>query len=516
MTNHYDLIIIGAGHNGLTAAAYLAKAGKKVLLLEKRPVLGGAWVGDDDTPNFAPFAGGMLRPDITRHLGLQRYAPLPDPAKTAFISLLPNAETLTLDPNPAKAAETIRRFSAHDAARWPDFLTFMDKAAAFLDAAYRTVIPPLPHPRLSEGLPLAQLALKLRGTGRKEMLNIIRALPMTALELTEEWFESDVVRAAVASLGIHGVTLGVMSAGTAFNLIHNWLNRGGLAQPNVGRGPQSVNALAQAARALGVEIRTQAEVARIRVERQVVQGVTLASGEEINAPVVVSALDPRRTFLGLVGAMELPPTFVWQAQNIKMRGAVAKIRLTLSTPAASLIRLSDSPSAPESATYVVAPAIRYLEQAYDAAKYGQISAKPYLEITTPSENVLDVHFQFAPYALKDSAWDAAARARLETLTRDTLAAFIPNLHAALVSIQSLTPLDLEQTYSLTEGDLNHGQIMLDQFFFMRPIPGYADHTTPIDGLYLAGSGVHAGGGISGASGRNAAQFILKKSKIRVK
>lgn len=510
--NTYDIIIVGAGHNGLTAAAYLAKAGKKVLVLEKRPVLGGAWVGDGHAPDFAPFAGGMLRPDINRHLRLERYAPPPAPAKAAFISLLPGNETLILDPNPAKAAESIRRFSAQDAARWPDFVTFMGKAAAFLDAAYRTVIPPLPKFDLTEGIPLALLGLKLRSMGRKEMLNIIRTLPMTALELTEEWFESDVVRAAVASLGIHSVTLGVMSAGTAFNLIHNWLNRGGLAQPNVGRGPQMVNALVQAARAQGAEIRTSAEVTRIRVARETVQGVTLASGEAINAPVVVSALDPKRTFLGLVGAMELPPTFVWQVQNIKMRGSVAKIRLTFAAPVSSLMRLSDSSSAPASATFVVAPAIRYLEQAYDAAKYGQISSNPYLEITTPAENVLDVHFQFAPYALKQSTWDAQ-RETLHKRALDTLSEIIPNIQSSLAAIQSLTPLDLEQTYSLTEGDLNHGQIMLDQFFFMRPIPGYADHTTPVDGLYLAGSGVHAGGGIGGVSGRNAAQVILKKAKF---
>lgn len=502
--NPYDILIIGGGHNGLVAAATLAKAGKKILVLEKRPILGGAWVGDGDTPAFAPFPGGVLRPDITRHLGLERLTPQPAAAPAAFVSLLPGGESLILDPNPAKAAESIRKFSAKDAARWPDFVTFMNKSAAFLDAAYRTIIPPLPKFDLAEGLPLAQLGLKLRGMGRKEMLNIIRALPMTAQELTEEWFESDIVRAAVASLGIHGVTLGVMSAGTAFNLIHNWLNRGGMAHPSLGRAPQTVNALVSVIRAHGGEIRTQAEVTRIRVQREVVQGVTLSSGEEISAPVVLSALDPKRTFLGLVGAPDLPPTFVWQVQNIKMRGSVAKIRFTLSAPIPERHRL------PASATWVIAPSLRYLEKAYDAAKYGEVSSQPYLEITSPAENVLDVHFQFAPYALKQSNWNDQ-RATLHHIARTTLADYLPNL--SITGVESLTPLDLEQTYGLTEGDLNHGQIMLDQFFFMRPIPGYADHTSPVEGLYLCGSGVHAGGGISGASGRNAARVVLKKAKF---
>lgn len=506
--NAYDIIIIGAGHNGLVTAAYLAKAGKRVLVLEKRPVVGGAWVGDGDTPDFAPFPGGILRPDILRYLGLERPGLQPTPAKTAFVSLLPGLDSLTLDPDPARAAESIRKFSPKDAARWPGFLTFMGKAAAFLDASYRTRIPPLPNFALAEGIPLAKLGLTLRGMGRKDMLNIIRALPMTAQELTEEWFESDVMRAAVASLGIHGVTLGVMSAGTGFNLIHNWLNRGGMAHPNLGRGGETVNALAQAAKTLGAEIRTNAEVTRIRVERETARGVTLASGEEIGAAVVISALDPRRTFLGLVGAPELSPTFVWQAQNIKMRGAVAKIRITLATPVSSLIRLPDL----KSATFAIAPGLRHLEQAYDAAKYGEISEKPYLEITAPSENTLDVHFQFAPYTLKHSTWDQE-RETLHKNALESLAAVFPNLQSQIAGLKSLTPLDLESVYSLTEGDLNHGQIMLDQFFFMRPIAGYADHTTPIDGLYLCGSGVHAGGGVSGASGRNAAKTVLEKSKF---
>jgi phytoene dehydrogenase-like protein len=425
----------------------------------------------------------------------------PASAKSAFVSLLPDSDNLILDADPAKAAESIKHFSEKDVARWPDFLAFMDKATSFLDTAYRTPMPRLPNPDfLSEGIPFAQLGLKLRSMGRRDMLNIIRALPMTAVEFVEEWFESEQLKAAVASLGVHGVTLGVMSAGTAFNLIHNWLNRGGLAHKHIGRAGQVTNALVEAAKAYGAEIRLNAEVANIKVEGGRATGVLLVNGDEIAAQTILSAADPKRTFLSLVGPMELPPTFVWKVQSIKMRGSVAKVHLGVDSLPDGMTPFT---------TYVVAPSLRYLEKAYDAAKYGEISEKPYLEVTT-TENVISVHFQFAPHELKDGDWQVE-RKQVENLAIDALTEHFPNLKSSIVNRKSLTPLDLEETYSLTEGDLNHGQIMLDQFLFMRPIPGWSNHKTPIDGLYLCGSGVHAGGGISGASGRNAAKQILKNN-----
>jgi phytoene dehydrogenase-like protein len=375
----------------------------------------------------------------------------------------------------------------------------MSKATSFLEAAYRTPMPRLPQPEsLSESLPLAHLGLKLRSMGRVDMLNIIRALPMTAVEFVEEWFESEQVKAAVASLGIHGVTLGVMSAGTTFNLIHNWLNRGGLANQHIGQAGQVTGALVAAAKACGAEIRLSAEVTGIKVEGGRATGVVLANAEEISATTILSSADPKRTFLSLVGPMELPPTFVWNVGSIKMRGSVARVHLG--------VELLPDGMTPYT-TYVIAPSLRYLEKAYDAAKYGEISKKPYLEMTT-SENVISIHFQFAPYQLKSGKWKVE-RASLEKLALDILAEYFPNLQSQISSRKTITPLDLETTYSLTEGDLNHGQLMLDQFLFMRPIPGWSNHKTPIHGLYLCGSGVHAGGGVSGASGRNAAKVVLK-------
>jgi phytoene dehydrogenase-like protein len=376
----------------------------------------------------------------------------------------------------------------------------MSKATSFLEAAYRTPMPRLPKPEsLVEGLSLANLGLKLRSMGRVDMLNIIRALPMTAVEFMEEWFESEQVKAAVASLGVHGVTLGVMSAGTTFNLIHNWLNRGGPAHRHIGGAGQVTGALVEAAKTYGAEIRLNAEVKDIQVDRNTCKGVALVNGEEIFADTVLSAVDPKRTFLSLVGPINLPPTFVWNVQSIKMRGSVAKVHLGVESLPDGMTPYT---------TYVVAPTLCYLEKAYDAAKYGEISEKPYLEVTT-TENVISVHFQFAPYKLKDGSWKMENGA-LEKLAVDTLIEHFPNLKSKIVNRKSLTPLDLEATYSLTEGDLNHGQLMLDQFLFMRPIPGWSNHKTPIEGLYLCGSGMHGGGGVSGAAGRNVARVVLKK------
>jgi phytoene dehydrogenase-like protein len=253
-------------------------------------------------------------------------------------------------------------------------------------------------------------------------------------------------------------------------------------------------ALASAVKSFGGEIRTNAEVKQVIIKDMRAIGVVLADGGEISAGDVISAADPKHTFLQLVGAMELPPEFVWNVQSIKMRGSVAKVHL-----------LTDGQHGIPDGTVALAPSIKYLEKAYDAAKYHQISEKPYLEVTS-SGNVVSIHFQFAPYRLKDGDWKTEG-AKVEKVAIDTLAEYFPNLKSSIVNSKTITPKDLETTYGLTEGDLNHGQLMLDQFMFMRPIPGWSNHKTPIENLYLCGSGVHGGGGVSGASGRNVLKVL---------
>lgn len=496
MTNHYDTIIIGAGHNGLVAAAYLTKQGKKVLVLERRAIVGGSVVTESFGDGFnvdSVFTGGSLRPDIVKDLKL----PLPEvKEKPAFISLQPDGNPFTLD------AESIKRISEKDAARFPEFVRFMNKAAQILDTTYATIMPRLPmNFGIREGYGLLEWGLELKLAGRKDMLNFIRSLPMTAQELVEEYFESEIVKAAICAVAIHGSTLGPMSAGTGYTLIHNWMNRGGLSHVNVGKAGETTSALANAVKAFGGEIRTEAEVTSIKIENQIAKGVVLANGEEISANVILSAADPKHTLLKLVGAQDLPPEFVWHTQSIKMRGSVAKVHL----------QTNGNHGIPEG-TVVLAPSIKYLEKAYDATKYGEISEKPYLEVMSvpvresAKESVVSIHFQFAPYNLKHGTWNME-REKVEKLAIDTLAEYFPNLKSSIINRKSITPLDLEQTYGLTEGDINHGQLMLDQFLFMRPIPGWSNHKTPIDNLYLCGSGVHGGGGVSGASGRNVVRVL---------
>ncbi len=514
MSTKYDAIIIGAGHNGLTTAAYLAGAGQRVLVLERRDVVGGSVVTEELWPGYRVDTlqhYGALRPDIVRDLGLARFGLTT--TQVGLTALQPGGDALALVPSVAASAQAIAAVSQADAERWPAFVALMAKVAGFLNEVYAAPFPRVPQVDAAEAPALAQLGLKLRGLGKKDMVEAIRVLPMSMLELLDEWFESDLLRGALAARGVHGLMQGPMGAGTGFLFLHHWANNDSLYQRQVRGGVGALSAaLAKAAEAAGATLRLGAEVAHVRLTGDQADGVVLANGDEIAARRVVSALDPRRTFLNLVGPDALDPEFVWTTQNIKMRGCTAKVNLALD----GLPEFKGVSEPALRGTLVLSPSLNDLERAYDAAKYGRISERPYLEVSVPTladpglapagKHILSVHMQFAPYKSEVEGWSAA----IEKTVVQALAQFAPDLPGRIVYSQVLTPHDLEAKFGLTEGNLYHGEMMLDQILFMRPMSGWAQHRTPIDGLFLCGPGTHPGGGVSGASGRNAARVILKQ------
>jgi phytoene dehydrogenase-like protein len=518
MTTLYDSIVIGAGHNGLTAAAYLTKAGQRVLVLERRPVVGGSVVTEELWPGFRVDTvqhRGQLAADVVRDLNLAQHGLQMLHTHSGLFAPQPEGGALWL--TPGRAVDSIARFSKTDAQKWPDFCALLLKVAGFLNEAYALTMPRLPQPNVAEAPALAQLGLKLRGLGKRDMMEAIRVLPMSLDELFSEWFESDALKGALGALGVHGLTQGPLSAGTAYLLLHYWTLQNGPFRLTAKGGLGAISqALAKAAAALGAEIRTGVEAAQILVDDGRATGVRLASGEELRARRVVSATDPKRTFLQLVGPLELDPHFVHAVQCIKMRGSFAKVHFALNG-------LPHFPAAPDAAalgsTIIIAPSLPYLERAYDAAKYGGLSEQPYLEVTLPSLNdpslapagqhVMSVHMQYAAYRGETGDW----RAEIERRVIETLSVYAPNLRSLISHSHVLTPHDLEREYGLTEGNLHHGELMLDQFLFMRPVPGWAHYRTPIDGLWLCGPGTHPGGGVSGMPGRNAAREILKEKQV---
>lgn len=513
--NNFDSIVIGAGHNGLTTAAYLAKAGQNVLVLERRAVLGGSLVTEEVWPGFRVDTvqhRGQLRAEVVRELHLHQHG-LPMARTGGVLAPQPDGTALTLSPDMAATVQSIAKFSKADAEKWPAFVKLMSQIAGFLNETYAHTFPRVPKIDPAEAPVLGQLGLKLRGLGKKEMMEAIRVLPMALTELLDEWFESDAVKGAIGARGVHGVLQGSMGAGTAFLLLHHWANSGGFFQSTVPGGVgQITQALANAAKAHKATLRTSAEVAQIIVSDGRATGVRLTSGEEISARRVISAADPRRTFLNLVGPLELDPEFVWAVQNIKLRGCVAKVNLMLS----GLPEFVGADARALHGTVVISPSLPYLEKAYDAAKYGGLSEKPYLEVTVPTatdptlapngKHVMSVHVQYVPYKGR------IGEAEIEKAVLSTLQPYVPNLNSLITNSQILTPQTLESEYGLTEGNLYHGEMMLDQILFMRPISGWAQYKTPIENLWLCGPGTHPGGGVSGGSGRNAARQILKDAK----
>lgn len=515
-------IIIGAGHNGLTTAFYLAKAGHAVTVLERRGVAGGCAVTEEFAPGFrAPLAHalGPLRSSVARDMGLASRVPFVRP-EPRLAALAPDGRALVFSTDVAKTAEAIQPFSSKDAAQYPDFTAALQKFGAFLGRLLEMTPPSIDEPSASEMWELLKVGKQFRSLGRKDSFRLLRWGPMAAADLVGEWFETDLLQAAIASRGVFGTAQGPWSAGTGAALLLNAAfdpTPGGSSVTVKGGAGALASAMAEAARAAGAQIRVSAPVSRILVRDGRAQGVVLEDGTEIPATVVVSNADPRRTFLTLVDPVELDPGFLTKVRNYRARGTVAKIHLALTSLPA--FRAVANPSDLHG-RILIAPTVDYLERAFDASKYGELPQEPFLDITIPTltdasmappgKHVLSIHVQFVPYRLSGETTLHDVREKLGKIVLQILEQYAPGIGSLVESTQVLMPVDLEDVYGLSGGQIYHGEPALDQLFTMRPILGWAQYRTPIDALYLCGCGTHPGGGITAASGQNAARAILKE------
>ncbi len=521
-TNGYDVVVVGAGANGLTAAGMLGRAGMRVLLIERDGALGGQGRLIEFAPGFraAPLGldPGWLPPPVAAGLGIE--GPERVSADAGVSVAIEPGSFLTLSRDPRRAAEAIAAHSPSDASKWPEFTARLRTLAGFLESLYMTPAPDISASSLGELLPLVGLGRKFRALGRRDMIEFLRTLPLSVWELLDDWFTSAPLKAAVAPGGILDHQQGPRSGGTGFVLLHHLV--GAPAGAVRGRtpwrgGPEAFTLAAErAARGAGVAIRTGAAVARIQVRDDAVAGVVLGNGEEIPAKWVLSTANPARTLLDWVDPVWLDPEFIREVGNIRHRGCTTYVLYALE-------RLPDLPGLTSAdalgGTVSLTPSVVALEKAADAAKYGRVSERPHVEITVPTllspdlatggRHVLVARAQYAPYRLRDGAsWDAARRDALVKTVTAAIEAVSPCFTSRILHQMPLSPADLEERFGLREGAASQGELGLDQILFMRPLAGWGNHRTPIGGLYLGGAGSHPGPGVLGGAGWLAARRIL--------
>ncbi len=521
-----DIIIIGGGHNGLVTAFYLAKAGFKPLLLERHQRVGGAAITDEFHPGFRvsrlAHSAGAIRPEIARDMQLERHGLRLLQPELAVTSLSPGGRALKLFHDNTKSVREIAAFSQHDATKYGEFAASLKKIAAVIADVLAMTPPDIDNPSKADLWGMLQTGRAMRKLGKKDMYRLLRWGPMAVADLVAEYFEDELLRATIAARGIFGTFLGPWSAGSSLVLL---LRAAGDPHPAgsavfaEGGSGTLTQAMAGAAQAAGAEIRTGAEVREIRVKDGVATGVVLKNGEEISARAVISNADPKRTLLKLLDPIHLSPDFVKRLVNYRMHGTVAKINLALS----GLPSFTGLSTAELEGRIQIGPTIDYLERAFDHSKYGEISRNPYLEITIPSlldssmapagHHVMSLYLQYAPYKLKNGNWDSERDGLLLTVI-NTLAEYAPQIREQIIAADVITPKDLEDQYGLTGGHIFHGELALDQFFTMRPLLDWPRYSTPVENLFLCGSGTHPGVGLTGASGANAAREILKQMKGR--
>jgi phytoene dehydrogenase-like protein len=528
MPDARDVVIIGGGHNGLVTAFYLAKAGYKPLVLERRAQPGGAAITEEFHPGFRcsilAHTAGPLRPDIVRDMQLRKHALNLITPEVGVVALSPDGRALTLYNDIKKSVQEIGKFSQKDAAKYPELQASLAKVGKVIGEALALPPPNIDHPNRGDLWGILQTGRSIRNLGKKDMYRLLRWGPMAVADLVAEYFETELLRATVAARGIFGTFLGPWSAGSSLVLLIRGAgdsHPAGSAYFAQGGMGSVAQAMASAATQAGAEIRSNAEVIEVGGEDGKGVSVVLSIGEEMSAKLIISNADPKRTLLKLVDPIHLSPDFVMKLQHYRMPGTVAKVNLALSgLPEFTALNGANDASALSGRIHI-GPEIDYLERAFDESKYGNFSKQPYLEIAIPSitdpslapegKHVMSIYMQYAPYKLKGSDWDSQ-RVALGDAVVKTLAQYAPKLPELILTHQIITPQDLEDTYGLTGGHIFHGELALDQFFTMRPLLDWARYRTPIQNLYLCGSGTHPGAGLTGGSGANAAREILKDLK----
>ena len=524
----YDAIVIGGGHNGLTCAAYLARAGKKTLVLERRHVLGGAAVTEEVFPGYrfsvCSYVVSLLRPEIIRDLDLPSHGLELLPLDGTFTPML-NGDYLWRMNDHNRSRQEIARHSKRDADAYDDYGMAMVEMGRFAKPILG-MTPPDPMSLDPRGLlELLSVGKRFHDMRYHDKVNQVQLLTMSAVDFLDQWFETDALKATMSASGIIGTFLGVRSPGTAYVLLHHYMGEidGAFRSWGLSRGGTGAvsNALAGAARRFGAEIRTEAPVAAILTRNGRTTGVALENGDEIQADVVVSSVDPRLTFERFMDAKELPGEFMDGVRRYKYRGSSGKVNMALDA-------LPDFTCRPGHGEHLrgaisISPSVDYMERAYDQAKHGAFSERPYIDIVIPTlsdsslappgKHVMSCFVQYAPYHLTPGdVWDDARREAFGDAVVNAIAEHAPNIKSIIRHRQVLTPLDIERTFGLSEGNIFQGELSLEQLFFLRPVPGWAQYATPIDQLYMCGSATHPGGGIMGAPGKNAAEKILKDGR----